>query len=360
MATNSVTFATIASRGYIDQAAGLALNISEFYPEAVLEVCALDERTKEVLGSSRIPNIRCVAPETVWGSAHWYNMSCRMTMPERAFATKSALAVWTLETQRSPILLLDSDLLFLSKIDDIVESLTSHAMLLVPGRHPWQHWRKTAKFGLFSAGIIGFSPDAIAAVRAWRAMCFEACMAMPFANLYYEQKYLNYFVSQSGLRILDDTGINVSQTLMKLLAPRRNPDGAWVVGDDTPLRIYHASRSTDEDLELARIKVDYNKRGLDLLGMSERAGPREQKAGGGIGFAAIVRMLRIGSLLDALSSGLESLSRWLVTAHRVLTLPDHSLRERVAQAGASRRRLLSELEREAYQPRTDPGSRDAR
>ncbi len=343
-----ITFATVTSRGYIDQAAGLILNLREYYPSAEIVVCALDVDTQRAFEVVADANVTCIAAAEVWGPDCWRNISSRMSVPERAFASKSALVAWAVETRNRPVLLLDSDLLFLARTDDMIESLQHHPLLLVPGRHPWDAWRKTANFGLFSAGIIGVAPSAVSMARSWRAMCFEACMATSLSGLYYEQKYLDYFVSVDGLKIFNDPGINVSQTLLKLLGPRRNEDGSWQVTGGTPLRIYHASRSTDEEFELAKIKVEYNRRGLAAFGLAEKLAPREQKTGSRVGLAALVRLVRIGSGLEGISNLLDRMSRGLITLHRVLTLNDGTLRARIHEAYRVRSRLQTSLERAAY------------
>ena len=343
----TITFATVTSRGYIDQAAGLLLNLREFYPAVEFVICALDADTERAFRNTGDPHVSCVSAVDVWGEDHWRNLTSRMSVPERAFASKSALVAWAVETRGHPVLLLDSDLLFLSRIDDIIEMLRSHPLLLVPGRHPWDAWRKTANFGLFSAGIVGVTPKAVPMARSWRAMCFEACMATSLSGLYYEQKYLDYFVSVDGLKILNDPGINVSQTLLKLLGPRRAGNGAWMVGEKTMLRIYHASRSTDDEFELARMKADYNRRGIATLGLGEgRSGPREQRTGNRIGFAALVRALGIGGALEGVANFMDRMSRGLITLHRVLTLHDHTLAARFREL-RRKRSLQVEFERSA-------------
>lgn len=330
---NAVSFAMVASRGYIGHAAGLITNLREFYPETEIIVCAQDEQTRRAFANCGDANVTCATGEDVWGPANWRNITSRMSVPERAFASKSALCAWAVETRDRPVLLLDSDLLFLSAIDDVVKTLTQHGLMLVPGRHPWQDWRKTARFGLFSAGVIGIGPAGLRAAQAWRAMCFEACIASPFAGTYYEQKYLDYFVSDPSLKILNDPGINVSQTLLGVLTPEKDADGAWRVAGGTPLRMYHSSRSTDESMELARMKADYNRRGLEAFGLATAgSAPREERTGNRIGLAALVRWMRIGGALEALAHGLDGFTRRLLLWHRVLTLKDHTLRERMAEA----------------------------
>ncbi len=347
---SSVSFATVASRGYIGHAAGLIVNLREFYPDAEIIVCALDAETRAAFTDCGDANVTCAPAEEVWGEENWRNITSRMSVPERAFASKSALSAWAVETRGRPMLLLDSDLLFLAAIDDVIETLNAHSLMLVPGRHPWRDWRKTAQFGLFSAGVIGVGPGGLDAAKAWRAMCFEACIASPFSDTYYEQKYLDFFVSDPGLKILNDPGINVSQTLLGILTPEKGEDGAWRVAGGAPLRMYHASRSTDESMELARLKADYNKRGLEAFGLAGTTeGPREERTGNRIGFATFVRWIRVGGLLESLARGLDGLNRRLILWHRVLTLNDHSLGERIAEA-RQRHKLHAALEDDRKTP----------
>jgi hypothetical protein len=351
-ASSSITFSVVASKGYIGHTAGLLMNLREFYPRAEIIVCALDEATRTAFGDTGDAGLACPHASEIWGVENWRNITSRMSVPERAFASKSALVSWAVETRDKPTLLLDSDLLFLGPIDDIVEKLTGQGLLLVPGRHPWRDWKKTAQFGLFSAGVIGVGPGALPMARAWRAMCFDTCIASPFSGTYYEQKYLDYFVSEPSLEILNDSGINVSQTLLKLLAPRKDADGAWRVADGTALRIYHSSRSTNEEMELARLKSDYNRRGLAAFGLEQSAGaPREAKLGNKIGLAALIRLLRIGGALERVARLLDSSTRRLIMIHRVVTLHDHSLGTRMAEV-RRRHKLHAELETQAF-PNTD-------
>lgn len=95
---NEICFATVASHGYIDQAAGLIVNLREFYPEARIVVCALDTATERAFAEIDDANVICAPAAEVWGEVFWRNMTSRMTMPERAFASKSALAAWAVET----------------------------------------------------------------------------------------------------------------------------------------------------------------------------------------------------------------------------------------------------------------------
>ena len=179
-------------------------------------------------------------------------------------------------------------------------------------------------------------------------------MATKLGSLYYEQKYLDYFISVNGLYILSDPGINVSQTLLNLLQPRKNEDESWALKDGTPLRVYHCSRSTDDRLELARLKRDYNHAGMEKIGMPMTNVPhRKVQVGTRIGLAALTRILRIGGFLDQLALHLGRFSKGLITIHRVLTLNEHSLRKRFVETFKERHILLKTLKSQAPKVQTD-------
>ena len=179
-------------------------------------------------------------------------------------------------------------------------------------------------------------------------------MATKLGGLYYEQKYLDYFISVNGLCILRDPGINVSQTLLNLLKPEKNDDASWVLKDGTPLRVYHYSRSTDDRLELARQKQDYNRAGMEKLGMPMANIPhREVQVGNRIGLATLTRILRVGGFLDQLALHLSRFSKGLITIHRVFTLNEHSLRKRFVETFKERHILLETLKSQAPKIQSD-------
>jgi len=282
-----------------------------------------------------------------------------MSVAERAFATKAALTEWVVKNRNGPVLLLDSDLLLLDSVDDIINQLNTKSLILVPARHPWVNWRKSAQFGLFSAGFLAANTGALPGLQAWKLMCFTACTASRLGGIYYEQKYLDYLVTVDRLCILKDSGINVSQTLLKLLAPKKIANGRWVLNDGTPLRIYHCSRSTDDRLELAELKRAYNRMGVEQLGISVPAmQQREVRIGNRFGFAALTRFMRIGILLDRLALLLSRFSLNLIIFHRVFTLSDHSLGTRFLETFSKRRSLIASLTSEKSQENEASTERD--
>lgn len=352
--TMSFCFATVTSTGYVDQTAGLWLNLQAMHPGSPLVVCCLDDHAWNAFSPHIDDSLILVRASTVWGEANWVNLCARMTRPERAFATKAALAVWALEQGHEGVMVLDSDLLFEEPIPDLITDCLENQVLLVAARHNLRHWRKSNTFGLFSAGIVGFAAAGLRAARIWKAQAFDECRALPVDGLYNEQKYLDYLVGSFDVSIVRDIGINVSPSTLKLVNPRQNAQGRWEADDGTPIRVFHYSRSADSNLPFARSKVDLNRRGLEKLkaglpvaSMAERMAVKAPP----FSLARIVRLMRLGAAWDALPVLLARLSRVMFTLHRVLTLPDLTLPERWDQAFRRKQALHLKLEDEAFPPK---------
>ncbi|MEP4378188.1 MAG: hypothetical protein ABJ215_02080 [Alphaproteobacteria bacterium] len=340
-------FATVTSQGYVDQTAGLLLNLREYYPDTTVVICALDDGAAAAFEAIEDSHLVTVTAETVWGPDCWRNMTARMTRAERAFATKSAICAWTLETQARSLLLLDSDLLFLDRTDDIVELLEDHPAVLVTGRHGVDEWSKAGRFGLFSAGVLGLSRSTLREVAIWKAACFNACTAVPLSGIYYEQKYLDPFLNLPGVALVHDPGINISQTFLKLLAPYQDDDGKWRVKGGTQIRIYHASRSSDDSFPLFQDKADWNRRGLEMMGLAPDDGAARQAPGLESGSAKLQRRLALGRRFTNIVDGLPGFLLRVMEIYRTLTLRDLPFKTRWHETFSRKKDLARALEDDA-------------
>lgn len=349
-------FATVTSEGYVDQTAGLLLNLRDVHPDIGLIVCALDDQSYQAFAAID-DGLEVVHAREVWGEDHWDNLHARMNRPERAFATKSALALWTLQQDASGVLVLDSDLLFLSATQDLVDTALSHDVLLVAARHSLRYWQKSHIFGLFSAGIVGFSRKGLPAAKAWKALCFDETRAAPSAGLFNEQKYLDYLVGFFDVAVIRDPGINVSPTVLQIVKPQLDADKVWRAKDGTPIRIFHYSRSTASDLPFAKAKSDYNERGLRHVYGEPSAGSKASegpsRAGGGSGLSSIIRRIGVGRLYMGIEKVMTAFPRLLFTWHRILTEPHRTFRERYRQAFREKARLKAELDATAFEFEAD-------
>ena len=315
-------FATVSSQGYVDQTAGLLLNLREFYPNTQIVICALDQATYRAFSLANDPHLTVVSAEIVWGPAVWRNIMARMNRAERAFATKSALCNWFLTHQATALLLLDSDLLFLDRIDDLLAKFSGCPAILVAGRHGMEEWAKSNRFGLFSAGIVGLTTDIIQEVKKWKVACFENCSAVPLSGVYYEQKYLDAFVNVPGVALIHDPGINISQTFLKLMAPYQDEKNQWRVKDGTPIRIFHASRAADKTFPLYKEKELFNQRGLEKLSLETTSDVHRQAPGAESQMAKIIRKISVGRYLTKVMNGIPLLSRKIMIVYRTLTIQE--------------------------------------
>lgn len=336
----AIAFATLASAGYIGHAAGLFLNLRRVHPEVPLIVGALDGAARTAFTRRESEGLYCVDAEDIWGRPFWENMCCRMTRPERAFASKPALIEWVLANRADAVILLDSDLLFLERVDDLLAQLAHHRIVLMPGRHPLRNWSKARDHGLFSAGIIGLTKAALQPVREWKALCFETCTAMPLTGQYYEQTYLDMFAGLPGAAIVHDDGVNVSQTILARLAPRQSGD-RWLVGGGTPLRVYHASRSSNTSFPLYQAKERLNTEGLAHLGIATSR-PRGELGRQSL-LGRFVRAVHLGRVADRTLKSLPVFARWLMESWRLITVSDRPLDERLLRARRDKRLLMASL-----------------
>ena len=346
-------FATVSSQGYVDQTAGLLLNLREFYPNTQFVICALDQATYRAFSLANDPHLTVVSAEIVWGPAVWRNIMARMNRAERAFATKSALSDWFLTHQARSLLLLDSDLLFLDRIDDLLDLLGERAAILVAGRHGMGEWAKSNRFGLFSAGIVGLTTGVMQEVKKWKVACFENCSAVPLSGVYYEQKYLDAFVNVPGVALIHDPGINISQTFLKLMAPYQDEQNQWRVKDGTPIRIFHASRATDKTFPLYEEKELLNQRGLEKLSLETTSDVHRQAPGAESKMAKVIRKIAVGRYLTRVMNGVPLLSRKMMILYRTLTIRELPFTERLRETFLRKHQLSQTMRKETATPKSE-------
>ncbi len=349
-------FATVTSEGYIDQTAGLILNLRRFYPNIPIAICTLDKSAHTAFNSSDDPHLIVVTAEVVWGQAFWRNIIARMNRPELAFATKSALCDWFLNNHVTSLFLLDSDLLFLEPIDDLVSLLDSHPVVLVTSRHGIDEWDKSGRFGLFSAGIVGLTYNISLEIRKWKSACFDNCSAVPLSGTYYEQKYLDTFINIPRVALIHDLGINISQTFLKAMAPYQDSEQRWRVKDGTAIRIFHASRATDKGFPLYQKKELLNQEGLKVLSIATLDFTPRETLGSELNMAKIARRISIGRIWTNILNTVPYLSRKTMTLYRTCTLGELSLLDRFKETFIRKKTLLIRLQSqiiEAQTPSTD-------
>lgn len=240
-------FATITSSGYIEETVGLIGNLKKIYPKLNFYICTIDNISKKFF--STINNVYTFHGEEVWGEEHWINLNSRMLKREVAYSSKSAFITYLLEKHLKSLILLDSDILILSKIDDLIKYTKNFDALLVPARHSLEDWKRTNQTGLFSAGVMGFNQNAIKVLNWWKKECFDFTIMNEYSGYYNEQKYLDYLVGHLYVKILRDEGINVSATILKKIEPYfSKTDKCWYSKNKIKIRLFHQSRATNHPI----------------------------------------------------------------------------------------------------------------
>ena len=249
-------FLIICSEKYILETIGLVRNINKFYPNYKVFVISLDLITKKQLLKFVKKKVTIISVENIWGERFFKNIECRMSMPEIAYATKSAAAYYLMKKYTDSLLILDADLLILEKIDDIINSAKKSDVTLISANRDLIDWRRSNDIGLFSAGVIGFSKNSIKGLHWWKCECFNHTNINIFFGNYYEQKFLDYFVINYNIKIIKDIGINLSSTFLKKVKPffdRKKKK--WLTENMVPIRIFHQSRVTNH--EIYKLKNTY-------------------------------------------------------------------------------------------------------
>lgn len=245
---HSFSFGIVTSEKYIDETIGLIYNLSKLYPKFKIIICALDFISSYKLKKTH-SNVKVFSPMNIWGDQKWKDMIKRMTVAETAYASKSGLADFILRKISKSVLIMDSDLLFLSRINDILKEIKKYDVTLFSSLHPPQSWKKTRYVGIFSAGLIGFSESGKSALKWWKESCYEKTRVNIFEGLYNEQKYLDYMLGVFNVKIIRDYGVNISATQLGTNSLVKNKKKEWIIKNTkTKVRIFHNSRVTSHEI----------------------------------------------------------------------------------------------------------------
>ena len=241
-------FSSISSSEYISETEGLIENIKKFYPQKKILICAIDQKSYNFFSNNKKCNV--FKAKSVWGEDCWKNLKCRMSTAEIAYATKSAFSYFILKKKfYKSTMMLDSDLLILHKIDDLIKFTIQFPVMLMSARHNLEDWRRTNEIGLFSAGIMGFSQRSLSGLKWWMIQCFDNTNINIFNGNYYEQKYLDYFIMNFETKIIRDLGINVSSTILDKTKPFFcKKKKTWFTSDKKLIRVFHQSRTTNHEI----------------------------------------------------------------------------------------------------------------
>ncbi|OGV51273.1 MAG: hypothetical protein A2X49_03660 [Lentisphaerae bacterium GWF2_52_8] len=338
-------FTTLCTSGYISYTSGLYLNLKRFYPDIPLVICGLDEKTRDFFNKVGDPLLITVSGNEIWGEDCWKNLSCRMKPDERAFASKSAISVWLLEHGYKQMLFLDSDTYLLDRIDDVIQMLLKHDILIIPSRFTLENWRK-ARVGNFNAGIFGFASPALQVAQVFKALCFDRCLNFQLDNLFFEQKFFDLFVHYNRTGIIRDLGINVQGSDFNELKPQQKEDGNWYVADGTKIRLFHATTPTPRDFPLVKEKLAFDREakaklsGTDISLSQNRVEMKKK-----LRITAFVKRIGIKWLAGKFWKGYIRAVKAFQDLNRVVSLTEEfSLLTRIRETYFHKAKLLAKLQ----------------
>lgn len=339
-------FASLTTDNYLPYLCGLYLNLKELYPEIPFAVAALDKKSEDFLKKIGDEKLIVLSGEEIWGADFWKNLQCRMKRDERAFTSKSALVEWTLEHGFDKCMFLDSDIMLLDRIDDVLNMLDKYDTILAPARFTMENWRKS-RAGNFNGGIYGFSKGGLRLLRIYKSLCFENCINLPIDNLFHDQKYLDLFIHYHGTGIIRDYGINVSGTDFDELQPHQKEDGNWYVKDNVPIRLFHATAVTPKSFGLVIKKHD-----LDIASF-EKCGGKAKLKGDRVAqknklkISSLANLLRVNRLIRLYWIYYVDLIKVFQCINRIISLPDYNIPTRWKETFKKKGPLLEKL-REDY------------
>ena len=264
MMRNKFGFATITSSEYVKETLGLVGNLKKLYPKYPLYICSVDNFSHNYFNVMKNRPYNFIASQ-VWEKRFWNNMKSRMLKRELAYASKPAFIYFLLKKYLDTVVLLDSDILIKSKIDDLINYSKDFSITLVAARHPLRNWQRTNTTGIFSAGVIGFSKIAICGAEWWKQECFDNTVMNAYEGFYNEQKYLDYLIGHFETKVIRDDGINVSATTINNIKPYfSKKNNCWLTKGGRKIRLFHQSRATNH--KIYADKEFYIKFGCDFLG----------------------------------------------------------------------------------------------
>lgn len=208
-------FCTIITPGYRPFALALLHSLRRFNPGAVLEVLLTEDAGQDPQEGMRIhqlSNLLRMPP------ALSIQKKYAATQPDHfRWALKPVFLSYLLNQSHTSVIYLDPDISFTGNYDFFTEALAQHSILLTP------HWRDRLpqpdeenfiaqyKDGLFNAGFIGVTREALPALQWWAELCHYKIERNAGAGLYDDQRYLDampVFFEKTG--ILRHQGCNLA------------------------------------------------------------------------------------------------------------------------------------------------------
>src|SRR6185295_15204854 len=149
----------------------------------------------------------------------------------------------------STVLYLDSDTLVYRRLDEVLDLLQRHSIVLTPhlladveddGRRPGE--RHILESGVYNAGFLGLRNDATAGrfLEWWSRRVYDKCIRDTSQGLFVDQRWLDLVPGLfEGVHIHRSGAYNVGH--WRLTHLRAEPGAGGLVTDGVPLALFHFS-----------------------------------------------------------------------------------------------------------------------
>jgi hypothetical protein len=179
-----------------------------------LWVLCLDDATYEMLDRLRRPDLHPIRLTDLEVA----DPELRAVKPDRSpieyyFTLTPALPLYILNrfTDVDLITYVDSDLHFYSSPEPIFAELGKDSVLLIGHRFP-EHLRHLEVYGVYNVGFLSFRNDerGRACLDRWREQCLDWCYDRVEDGKFADQKYLDRWPEQAGVRALQHKGAGLA------------------------------------------------------------------------------------------------------------------------------------------------------
>jgi hypothetical protein len=209
-----IHFCTYFDRNYLTRAVALHQSLVRHSPEFTLWALCLDDDVYSAVSALNLESLRPVRLSELEAAdpALVAARENRSTV-EYYFTLSPELPLYLLDRvpEIESITYLDSDLLFYSNPQPILDELALGSVVIVSHRFA-PHLRHLAIYGEFNVAMLSFRNDrpARAVLGRWREQCLEWCYDRVEDGKFADQGYLNGWPGLPGVRVLDHPGVDLA------------------------------------------------------------------------------------------------------------------------------------------------------
>ncbi len=233
-------FCTVADKNFAFKCLTLFNSIEKNMPGSICWVLCLDKETEDLFRKLGKEYLRIIAISDLHDKELEATKSNR-TFREFAWTCKPAFMNFLLkEKQMETLVFADSDLLFYSTLDPIVNAHKESSVLLTSHKFSAKKAHLSAGIGYFNSGFIVFrnGETALACTKRYREQCIDWCYAYHDKGRHGDQAYLTDWSKRfADVEEIPEKGVNLGTWNLERYKITRNENNFLIDGE--PLVCYH-------------------------------------------------------------------------------------------------------------------------